>query len=57
MKQTNLYCVHGGIGKQVIFTSMIEALAARDENKISVGSGFPDVYKYHPKSWNFHLTQ
>src|SRR5210317_918674 len=49
MKQTNLYCVHGGIGKQVIFTSMIEALAARDENKISVGSGFPDVYKYHPK--------
>lgn len=49
MKQTNLYCVHGGIGKQVIFTSMIEELAKRDNNKISVGSGFPEVYKYHPK--------
>ncbi len=45
----NLYTIKGGIGKCVAFTPLIEGLAARDGKKIAVGSGFPGVFKVHPK--------
>ena len=45
----NLYLIKGGIGKCVAFTPLIERLAARDGKQIAVGSGFPGVFKFHPK--------
>ena len=30
MKKTNLYIVSGGVGKQVLFTNLIEDLAKKD---------------------------
>jgi len=49
MKKTNLYVAHGGIGKCVLFSSLIDTFAKRDNDKISIACGFPDVFKFHPK--------
>lgn len=45
----NLYTIKGGIGKCVAFTTLIDRLTDRDGKKIVVGSGFPGVFKFHPK--------
>ncbi len=45
----NLYPIKGGIGKNVAFTALIEPLAQRDGKKIAIGSGFPGVFKPHPR--------
>lgn len=45
----NLYLIKGGIGKCVLFTAMISKLAARDNNQIVVGSGYPGVFLTNPK--------
>ena len=49
MKKTNLYVAHGGIGKCVLFSSLIDTFSKRDNDKISIACGFPDVFKFHPK--------
>lgn len=49
MKKPNLYPIKGGIGKCVVFTSMIEKLAEKTGSKIAVASGFPGVFGSHPK--------
>ena len=49
MKKTNLYVAHGGIGKCVLFSSLIDIFSKRDNNKISIACGFPEVFKFHPK--------
>ena len=49
MKKTNLYVAHGGIGKCVLFSSLIDAFSERDNDKISIACGFPEVLKFHPK--------
>ena len=49
MKKTNLYVAHGGIGKCVLFSSLIDIFSKRDDNKISIACGFPEVFKFHPK--------
>jgi len=51
----NIYIVQGGIGKHVMFSSIIEKLA--NGEKISIVSAYPDLFKYHPqveKSVSFH---
>jgi hypothetical protein len=53
----NIYIIQGGIGKHVMFSSLIEKLSERDEEKIGIVSAYPDLFKYHPKvevSANFH---
>ncbi len=45
----NLYTIKGGIGKCVAFTALIDPLFKKDKKKIAVGSGFPGVFKFHPK--------
>jgi hypothetical protein len=53
----NIYIVQGGIGKHVMFSSLIEKLAEEDEDKIIIVSAYPDLFKYHPMvevSANFH---
>lgn len=42
----NIYLVEGGIGKHVMFSSLIPKLA-KDE-KIIVVSGYSDIFEYHP---------
>ena len=49
MKKTNLYVAHGGIGKCVLFSSLIDTFSKRDNDKISIACGFPEVFKFHPK--------
>lgn len=48
-QKPNLYLIKGGIGKCVLFTSMINRLAEKTGRKIVVGSGFPAVFGFHPK--------
>lgn len=45
----NLYPIKGGIGKCVIFTALIDRLAAHDGRKIAVAGGFPNVFRFHPQ--------
>jgi hypothetical protein len=44
-----LFIVTGGVGKHVIFSSLIEDLASLHGGKIAIMSAYPDVFKYHPK--------
>jgi len=53
----NIYVVQGGIGKHVMFSSLIEKLACRDGEEIGIISAYPDLFKYHPRvkiSADFH---
>lgn len=53
----NIYIVQGGIGKHVMFSSLIEKLSEKDGEKIIIVSAYPDLFKYHPRveiSANFH---
>ena len=53
----NIYIVQGGIGKHVMFSSLIEKLSDRDAEKIMIVSAYPDLFKYHPRvevSAGFH---
>lgn len=53
----NIYIVQGGIGKHVMFSSLIEKLSDRDAEKIIIVSAYPDLFKYHPRvevSATFH---
>lgn len=45
----NIYIVKGGIGKHVLFSSMIEKLSEINNEKIIIVSSYPDLFKYHPK--------
>jgi hypothetical protein len=45
----NIYVVQGGIGKHVMFSSLIEKLAEKDGEKILVVSAYSDLFKFHPK--------
>ena len=45
----NIYIVQGGIGKHVMFSSLIEKLSEKDGEKIMIVSAYPDLFKYHPK--------
>ena len=47
--ESNSYIVEGGIGKHIMFTAMIPALAKRDGRKINVISAYPDVFENHPQ--------
>ena len=49
MKKTNLYVAHGGTGICVSFSSLIDTFSERDNDKISIACGFPEVFKFHPK--------
>jgi len=53
----NIFIVQGGIGKHVMFSSLIEKLSEKDGKNIMIVSAYPDLFKYHPKvevSVNFH---
>ena len=43
----NLYLIEGGIGKHIMFSSMINDLSKNE--KIGIMSLYPDLFKYHPK--------
>lgn len=43
----NIYIVNGGIGKHIMFSSIIEKLAATE--KIIIVSSYPELFKFHPK--------
>jgi hypothetical protein len=45
----NIYIVQGGIGKHVMFSSLIEKLSERDGEKIMILSPYPDLFKFHPQ--------
>lgn len=45
----NIYIVQGGIGKHVMFSSLIEKLAEKDGEEIIILSAYPDLFKFHPK--------
>lgn len=45
----SLYPIKGGIGKCVLFTSLIDPLVARTGSKIAVACGFPGVFAFHPQ--------
>ena len=40
----NTYIIEGGIGKQVAFTAIIDALVKKDKEKIQVHSPYVDVF-------------
>lgn len=44
-----IYVVQGGIGKHVMFSSLINKLCELNEEKIIVVSAYPDLFKFHPK--------
>lgn len=44
----NIYVVQGGIGKHIMFSSMIEKLSYRDGDKIIIASPYPELFKFHP---------
>jgi len=48
MKKTNLYIVSGGVGKQVLFTNLIEDLAKKDNNLISIAAPCVELFSHHP---------
>ena len=43
----NIYIVQGGIGKHVMFSSLIEKLVEKDGEKIIIVSAYPDLFKYY----------
>jgi hypothetical protein len=45
----NIYILQGGIGKHVLFSSMIEKLSEATGEKIIIMSAYPDLFKFHPK--------
>ncbi len=49
IERPNLYPIKGGIGKCVVFTSLIDKLVEKTGCKIAVASGFPGVFAFHPK--------
>ena len=57
----NTYIVEGGIGKQVAFTAIIDALVKKDKEKIQVHSPYVDIFggntnvKYALDSNSIHL--
>ena len=40
----NTYIIEGGIGKQVAFTAIIDALVKKDKEKIQVHSPYVDIF-------------
>jgi len=40
----NTYIIEGGIGKQVAFTAIIDALVKKDKEKIQIHSPYVDVF-------------
>ena len=40
----NTYIIEGGIGKQVAFTAIIDALVKKDKEKIQVYSPYVDIF-------------
>lgn len=48
INKTNLYYVQNGIGKVALFTNFINDLYERDQNKISISSPYPEIFKNHP---------
>lgn len=53
----NIYVIQGGIGKHVMFSSLIKKLSEKSDGKISIISAYPDLFKFHPnvvKSASFH---
>ena len=40
----NTYIIEGGIGKQVAFTAIINALAKKDKDKIQILSPYVDIF-------------
>ncbi len=49
---TVLFPVRGGIGKNVIFTALINQLCAQRGGNISIASTFPNIFRSHPKITN-----
>ena len=49
----NTYIIEGGIGKQVAFTAIIDALVKKDKEKIQVHSPYVDISVETPMS-NLH---
>lgn len=45
----HIYVVTGGIGKHAMFSALIEGLADKHGEKISIVSAYPDIFKFHPK--------
>ena len=52
MKKTNLYVVTGGIGKEILFSNLIEDLSHKDDNLISVASPFAPLFALHPQVYS-----
>lgn len=48
MEKFNTYIVEGGIGKHIMFTALIPALAKRDKGPINVICAYPDVFENNP---------
>ena len=40
----NTYIIEGGIGKQVAFTAIIDALVKKDKEKIQILSPYVDIF-------------
>ena len=40
----NTYIIEGGIGKQVAFTAIIDALVKKDKEKIQIHSPYVDIF-------------
>ena len=53
----NIFVIQGGIGKHVMFSSLIEKLSETSNEKIIIVSAYPELFKFHPKveiSASFH---
>ena len=40
----NTYIIEGGIGKQVAFTAIIDALVKKDKEKIQIHTPYADIF-------------
>lgn len=45
----NIYVIQGGIGKHVMFSSLINKMCEVSGDKIAIMSAYPDLFKFHPK--------
>lgn len=48
MKKPNLYFIQGGLGKNFMFSSIVNNLSKKDNNKVVIQASFQDVFKDHP---------
>ena len=52
----NTYIMDGGIGKQVTFTAIIDALVKKDKEQIQICTFFSDIFKSNPNVKNIYAA-